>query len=63
MIYLDIKPIKNKILRKYIYFLGLLLHIFIILFYGILSFSLTMIACLFFAYKYNPIRKYEEKFS
>lgn len=55
--------IENKILRKYIYFLGLLLHIFIILFYGILSFSLTMIACLFFAYKYNPIRKYEEKFS
>lgn len=49
--------IKNKILRKYVYFLGFLLHISIILFYGILSFSLTMIACLFFAYKYNPIRK------
>jgi len=49
--------IKNKVLRKYVYFLGFSLHISIILFYGILSFSLTMIACLFFAYKYNPIRK------
>lgn len=51
--------IKNQNLKKRIYFFGVLFHILIIVFYGIFSFSLSMIACLFFAYKYNPIRKYE----